>query len=107
MDQRREPRFRADQPVTVTVLTDPRRQVEGRVRNASGRGLGVVTAARVEPGAALRIEIDDSVVLGEAIYCRSEQDEYFIGVELDQVLVGLTELGKNLAAFTEHVAIER
>jgi hypothetical protein len=107
MDQRREPRFRADQPVTVTVLTDPRRQVAGRVRNASGRGLGVLTAARVEPGAALQIEIDDAVVLGEAIYCRSEQDGYYIGVELDQVLVGLTELGRNLAAFTGNLAVER
>jgi hypothetical protein len=107
MDQRREPRFRADQPVTVTVLTDPRRQVDGRVSNASGRGLGVVTATRVEPGAALQIEIDDAVVLGEAIYCRQEHDEFFIGVELDQVLVGLTELARSLAAFTENVPIER
>jgi len=107
MDQRREPRFTADQPVTLTVLTDPRRRVDGRVSNASGRGLGVVTAARVEPGAALKIEIDDSVVLGEAIYCRREHDEYFIGVELDQVLVGLTELGRRLAAFTGDVAVPR
>lgn len=103
MDQRREPRFRADQPVTVTVLTDPRRRVDGRVRNASGRGLGIVTVSRVEPGAALKIEIEDAMVLGEAIYCRSEADGYFLGVELDQVLVGLTELGRNLAAFTGEV----
>jgi hypothetical protein len=67
----------------------------------------VLTAARVEPGAALQIEIDDAVVLGEAIYCRSEQDAYYIGVELDQVLVGLTELGRNLAAFTGNLAVER
>jgi hypothetical protein len=67
----------------------------------------VVTAARVEPGAALQIEIEDAVVLGEAIYCRSEHDGYYIGVELDQVLVGLTELGRNLAAFTGNLAVER
>jgi hypothetical protein len=72
--------------------------MEGLVRNASGRGLGVVTPARVEPGAALRIEIEDAVVLGEAIYCRPEREGHFIGIELDQVLVGLTELGRNLAA---------
>jgi len=93
--------------VTLTVLTDPRRQVDGRVSNASGRGLGVVTAGRVEPGAALQIEIDDAVVLGEAIYCRREHDQYFIGVELDQVLVGLTELGRKLSAFTGELAVER
>jgi hypothetical protein len=90
----------------VTVLTEPRRSVSGRVRNASGRGLGVITAARVEPGAALRIEIDDGMVLGEAIYCRKEGDGHFIGVELDQMLVGLTELGRHLSALVGEVPIE-
>jgi len=66
-----------------------------------------VTATRVEPGAALQIEIDDAVVLGEAIYCRPEPDGFFLGVELDQVLVGLTELGRNLAAFTGNLVVER
>lgn len=100
MEQRREPRFRTDQPVTVTVLGEAPIRVDARVRNASGRGLGIVTASRVEPGAALRIEIDDGVVLGEAIYCRDDRDGHFIGVELDQMLVGLTELGRHLAAMT-------
>src|SRR5437764_4321639 len=99
MEQRREPRFQADQPVVVTVLTEPETRLEARVQNASGRGLGLVTASPVPPGAAVRIEIDDSMVLGEAIYCRSDRDGHFVGVELDQALVGLTELGRNLAAF--------
>lgn len=80
--------------------------MDARVRNASGRGLGLFTAAPVTPGAAIRIELDDSLVLGEAIYCRSEPEGHFIGVELDQVLVGLTELGRNLAAFAPEFAVE-
>jgi hypothetical protein len=107
MDQRREPRFKADQPVVVTVLSEPEMRVEARVKNASGRGLGLVAPVPVTPGAAIRIAMDDSIVLGEAIYCRSDGDGHFIGVELDQVLVGLTELGRNLAAFTGDVAVER
>lgn len=79
----------------------------GSIRNVSGRGLGVVTEARVDPGAALRIEMEDSVVLGEAIYCRSDGEGHFVGVELDQMLVGLTELGRNLAALTGNMAAER
>ena len=98
MDKRREPRFHADQPVRVTVLSEPPERIEARVRNASGRGLGLLTSTPVSPGSAIRIEIDDDVVLGEAIYCRGERDGHFVGVELDQVLVGLTELGRNLAA---------
>jgi hypothetical protein len=106
MDKRREPRFQADQPVVVTVLTEPPIRLDARVTNASGRGLGLVTANPVSSGAAIRIELEDAVVLGEAIYCRAEPGGHFIGVELDQVLVGLTELGRNLAAFAPEYAVE-
>jgi hypothetical protein len=104
MDNRREPRFQADQPVVVTVLTEPQTRIEARVKNASGRGLGLVAPVAVPPGAPVRIELDDALVLGEAIYCRDGQDGHFIGVELDQVLVGLTELARNLAAFAPEFA---
>ena len=106
MDKRREPRFQADQPVIVTVLSEPPIRMDARVTNASGRGLGLVTPAPITPGAAIRIEMEDAFVLGEAIYCRDDQAGHFIGVELDQVLVGLTELGRNLAAFAPEFAVE-
>ena len=107
MDQRREPRFKADQPVVVTVLSEPEMRVEARVKNASGRGLGLVAPVPVTPGAAIRIAMDDSIVLGEAIYCRSDGDGHFIGVELDQVLVGLTELSRILTALSAEMTIDR
>ena len=106
MEQRREPRFRADQPVVVTVLSEAEVRLQARVRNASGRGLGIVTPIPLPAGAAIRIEIEDGMVLGEAIYCRSDREGYFIGVELDQVLVGLTELARNLAAFAPEFGVE-
>jgi PilZ domain len=105
MDQRREPRFEADQPVVVTVLTDPEVRMDAQVKNASGRGLGLITAGPVKPGDAVRIEIEDSMVLGEAIYCRRDNEGHFIGVELDQVLVGLTELGRILEGFSPEFAV--
>ena len=105
MDQRREPRFTVDQSVVVTILTEQPTRITARVRNASGRGLGLLVPCRVEPGAAIRIEIDDAIVLGEVIYCRPEGDGHFIGIELDQVLVGLTELGRRLSAFDPEVQL--
>jgi len=103
MDQRRESRFTTDQPIIVTVLDEPEIRLHARVRNASGRGLGLITPLPVQPGAAIRIELDDCIMLGEAIYCRSDGEGHFVGIELDQVLVGLTELGKRLSAFTSEI----
>jgi hypothetical protein len=106
MEQRREPRFQADQPVMVTILSDPEVRMNALVKNASGRGLGLIVKTPVRPGAAIRIEIDDSMVLGEAIYCRMESEGHFVGVELDQVLVGLTELRRILEGFSPELPLE-
>jgi hypothetical protein len=99
MDQRREPRFQTDQSVVLTVLNGHSVRISGRVKDASSRGLGLRTEAPVEPGAAVRIEADDAILLGEAIFCRSDLDGHFVGVELDQMLVGLTELSRALSDF--------
>ena len=99
MDQRREPRFQTDQPVVVEILGDPPARVAAWVKNTSGRGLGLMTDQAIPPGAAIRIALDDGMVLGEAIYSHDVNGEHFVGVELDQVLVGLTELGRKLDAF--------
>jgi hypothetical protein len=107
MDKRREPRFRADQPVAVTVLGDCPSTQSAIVRNASIRGLAIEVANCISPGSALKIEFDDLAVLGEAVYCRDGTGRHLVGVELDQVLCGLTELGKKLQEFTGEEALQR
>ncbi len=99
MEHRREPRFETDQIVAVTVLGEREVRRSARVKNASGRGLALELPCAVAPGTALQIHFDDAVVLGEAVYCRAGQDLCLVGVELDQVLCGLTELGKKLQEF--------
>ena len=85
--------------MAVTVLGQGEIRHVARVRNASARGLALEMAAPVAPGSALKIELDDSVILGEAVYCRSDPQSNLIGVELDQVLCGLAELGRKLQEF--------
>lgn len=99
MEQRREPRFEAEQEVAVTVLGECEVQQVAKVKNASGRGLALEMPGPVAPGAAIKIQFDDAVVLGEAVYCRRSPDACLVGVELDQVLCGLTELGRKLQEF--------
>ena len=101
MEQRREPRFVLEQRVLVTLLDNVRFKRLARIKNVSGRGLGLVVKEAISPGAALQIEIEDEIVLGEVIYCRPEPEGYFLGVELDQVLSGLAELAARLEEFSE------
>lgn len=101
MEQRREPRFRTDQPVTLSILGDGEPVVGARVKNVSGRGLGLEVATAIQPGAALKIEVGDAIVLAEAVFCRRDQDTYFVGVALEQVLSGLAELGRILQEYAD------
>ena len=96
MDQRREPRFAANQSITVKLLGKDARTENATVRNASSRGLAITLPNPIAPATALKIEFEDSFVLGEAVYCRPESDSYLVGVELDQVLCGLSALGRKL-----------
>jgi len=96
MDQRREPRFAANQPITVTLLGEDTRTENATVKNASSRGLAIELSNPIPPSTALKIEFEDGFVLGEAVYCRRESHAWLVGVELDQVLCGLSALVRKL-----------
>jgi len=101
MNQRREPRFAADQPIYVTLLRQPESRLPAIVKNSSGRGMGLAMANPVPIGTAVKIECDDSILLGEALYCRDDGGSFFVGVELEHALYGLVELGRILGEFAE------
>ena len=104
MEQRRETRFSANQVVPVTILGDPEINRTGIVKNASGRGLGLEMAFPVGIGTALKIHLPDAVLLGEAMFCRGQNGSYFVGVELQHALFGLTQLSQAFEAFAENVS---
>jgi hypothetical protein len=101
MDKRCEPRFSAEQSVAITTLgRSPHRQT-ATIRNASESGLGLFVKTAIPPGTALRVELDDAIMLGEAMYCRPMETGHFVGVQLEQVLHGLNELHSRFRAFAE------
>jgi hypothetical protein len=62
----------------------------------------LLLSGRVSPGDAVKIDIDDDLLLGEICYCETQGADFIVGVELDQALAGLSELARlNLALFEE------
>jgi hypothetical protein len=103
MEHRREQRVPIEQPVSLTVLGDPEKRLTATVKNASGRGLGLISPESVPSGAAVKIEIGDSIFLGEAMYCRVMEDSFYLGVELTEVLSGLAALSRMAQEFAEQL----
>jgi|HubBroStandDraft_1064217.scaffolds.fasta_scaffold77756_2 hypothetical protein len=103
MEQRREHRVPTDQPVSLTVLGDSETRLTATVKNATGRGLGLISPQSVADGAAVKIEIGDSIFLGEAMYCNATEDGYYLGIELTEVLSGLAALSRIAQAFNDQL----
>jgi hypothetical protein len=103
MEHRRENRVPTEQPVIVTVLGDSERRLTAIVKNASGRGLGLISSESVLSGTAVKIEFGDSIFLGEAMYCKTMADGFYLGIELTEVLSGLAALSRMAQVFNEQL----
>jgi hypothetical protein len=101
MNQRRKPRFEADQSIWITLFGEPDIRLSARIKNVSERGIGLQLEGPVAIGTAFKFEVDDSLILGEVIYCREEAGSFYVGAELEQALCGLGALAKALDAFSD------
>jgi hypothetical protein len=101
MDRRRQPRFTADQKITVTILSGTERTCEATVKSLAGNGLGLEVATPINSGAALKIELDAGLVLGEVVYCRPVEGHFNVGVQLSELCPGLTCLAHQVEQFQQ------
>jgi hypothetical protein len=103
MENRRVDRVPVEKPIVLTILGDPEIRLVANVKNASPRGIGIVTSESLLTGAAVKIEIGDSIFLGEVMYCRPMDPGFFAGIELTQVLTGLAALSRLAQEFHEQL----
>ena len=92
MNQRRETRLEANQQVWITLFGEPDIRLPARIKNVSPRGVGLELQGPVAIGTALKVDLEDALLLGEVIYCREDETSFYVGVELEQALYGLAAL---------------
>ena len=92
MERRREPRFAADQSISVTLLGVPEIRCPARISNVCSWGMAIKMECPAPPGTMLRIEFADGVALGEAVHCREAAGGYYVGITLDHALKSLANL---------------
>ena len=100
MERRREPRLKPQQPVVVTILDHCGKLLDAVVQDVSGRGLGLQVTQPIEVGKALKIQLENAMILGESVYCQAAGTGFYVGVELDQILDSLTSLARSLEEFS-------
>jgi len=86
MDSRQEPRFAADQPVTVTNLGAACSSVAATIVNFSARGLRLCLCEELPVGSLVKVEWGTTLLLGQIIYCKPEGEAYSAGMELEEAV---------------------
>lgn len=92
MERRREPRVSANEPAKVTILDEHQEHFQARVLDLSGKGLRLSAARRAAPGTLIRVDLHDSILLGEVCYTGGHGMECQIGVQIEHVLTNLQQL---------------
>jgi hypothetical protein len=75
--------------------------VECRLRKLEGRRLTARLSAVVPPDTCIKIECNDAVLYGEVLWCWLEGSSVFGAIELQQALVGLSELSSVFRNFED------
>lgn len=94
MDRRSDVRVTWDRAARVTALSGDGRQMQARTLDVSGRGVRILAPEPLEPGDAVKIEIDDALLLAEVCYCLPNEAGFMVGVEIDQALNGVSDLAR-------------
>ena len=103
MDQRRDIRFETKQPVRLTILGKHSREQDTHLTavlvNLSGRGLSFTTESNVPIGSAVRVDVNDNILLGEV--CHAKQtgpSSWLCGMNLEHSLHSVHDLRQLMSA---------
>ncbi len=81
-------------PVELTVLGSSEGPGPAQAIEFSGHGLQLVVHRPVPVNAAVKVEGDDWLMLGEVCYCRQQGMTYVVGLQIEQTLEGLKKLAE-------------
>jgi signal transduction histidine kinase len=90
-NSRNERRFAVSQVAQVTVLGRPEAQYLARISDVSRNGMRLVVDQGVPSGAAVKVEWDDRILLGNIRYRARQGSGYTLGLELFSTWESFTE----------------
>jgi len=96
MDRRFEDRYPSDSIVQITTLPAPSTTHAGKLINISNSGVAISAPVELTEGTALQIEATDSFMFGFVVHCSREGDEFRMGIEVQRVLLGGSDLSRLL-----------
>jgi hypothetical protein len=93
-----EIRFQPNQPVRLSVLSGLPQALTARIINLNGRSADLQVEQQISAGSAIRIDLDDSMLLAEIIECSSEQGQFRIHISITEAIPSMSDLARLVSA---------
>ena len=97
-----EIRFQPNQPVRLSVLSGLPQTLTASIVHLNGRDARLQAPHHIPAGSAIRIDLDDSMLLGEITGCISEQDLFGIQVNITEAIPSMSDLSRLVSALMCH-----
>ena len=98
-EQRNERREQLYVSAKLTLIGSSRQVLYGEIRNISQGGTQISLSQPVPSFTLVKIEYNDSLLLGEVVYCQRDQSGWLVGVRVEHGLVGLEALAEVMRQF--------
>ena len=96
MERRLHPRTQVQFEARLTNRAKAEQSFLGRLCDLSESGLSVVLPVPFEPADLVELEVADSLLVGRVIYSNPENGSFRIGIEIDKVKLGNSDLSNLL-----------
>jgi hypothetical protein len=88
-ERRSDARASLSAPLSLRVLNDSGRFIEGHLVNVSTRGLKIQVPEALEPGVMVQVRLGGKLIMAEVRYCSAhnspDNNEFHVGVKIQDV----------------------
>jgi hypothetical protein len=93
-ERRRHPRFEQNEEVRLTLLGENGHSTDAKIVDGSTSGMRVEAVCNLHPGDLVKIEGQDTLLLGEVLHVQKFRGKTYFGIEVTRALYGLADLGR-------------
>jgi hypothetical protein len=103
MERRQSVRLPADESIVLTCLPSdpqcvPSDPCAAQILERSEKGLKVATRGPIAPSTLVRLDVGDSLILGEVAWCAKAGSRYHLGIQMEQSLQHMGDLRRLVAS---------